>query len=250
MNGRADGKMSMIKEKIQFQLNGEYWFSEVETDEDRDEVYKLRFLVPCIDSGYTPNPKTETERDRFDDVSEHFLAYHKDKPIGTVRLIPDNPLNFPMENPDFVNGQKYEGFPLNEYKSRHDIERAAEIGRLVVINSERSFATLLGLFKCLYECNKRMKIQHVFCVAKKTYALLYAKIGFIQIGDPYPYPVRLDATRLDQPDILDFHPLHLDLKEAEKIARKEKSEGLYADQTLLEFLYGDWENSQSAKIFS
>jgi len=232
---------------IQLQLNEKYTFLEAETDEHRNEAYKLRFLVPCIDTGYRPDPTKKIETDRFDDISIHFLAYSKGIPIGAMRIVPENALKFPMEHPDFVNGQKYEGFPLDEYRREHDIEKAAEIGRLVVVDSERNHTPTIGFYKCVYECINRMGIQHLFCVAKKVYAQMYAKLGFEQIGEEYPYPVRLDATKLDSPAILDFFPLHLDKKNTDRIIGGETPNNQQIDVNLLKFLYSEWTDKQSTQ---
>jgi len=75
------------------------------SDELKKEVYKLRYQVYCVETGFE-DPKlysNEMEFDEFDSHSAHYLIYHRnlDVYMATTRLIlpePDNPDKlFPIE---------------------------------------------------------------------------------------------------------------------------------------------------------
>src|SRR5271157_3378828 len=68
------------------------------SQEELNHVFKLRYRVYCLERGYeNANDYPEgTEKDEYDPYSVHFIAYVKSSPVGTIRLILDNPLGFPV----------------------------------------------------------------------------------------------------------------------------------------------------------
>jgi N-acyl amino acid synthase of PEP-CTERM/exosortase system len=57
----------------------------------RDEVYRLRYQVFCIENSiFSPNANPlEREKDEYDEIAEHILLYHQSSniPIGTARVV-------------------------------------------------------------------------------------------------------------------------------------------------------------------
>ncbi len=59
----------------------------------REQAYRLRHQVYCIENEFEPRSADGMERDRFDHRAPHALLYHRngDLPVGTVRLILPDP---------------------------------------------------------------------------------------------------------------------------------------------------------------
>lgn len=59
------------------------------TDEQRDEVFSLRYQVYCEELGWEQPNDTQRESDPFDQDSVHCLLYHHQskRNVGTVRLV-------------------------------------------------------------------------------------------------------------------------------------------------------------------
>lgn len=59
----------------------------------REQAYRLRYQVYCIENQFEPRNADRMERDRFDHRAPHALLFHRncDLPIGTVRLILPDP---------------------------------------------------------------------------------------------------------------------------------------------------------------
>ena len=59
----------------------------------REQAYRLRHQVYCIENEFEPRSADRMERDRFDHRAPHALLFHRncDLPVGTVRLILPDP---------------------------------------------------------------------------------------------------------------------------------------------------------------
>jgi N-acyl amino acid synthase of PEP-CTERM/exosortase system len=59
----------------------------------REQAYRLRHQVYCIENQFEPRCADGMERDRFDHRAPHALLFHRhcDLPVGTVRLILPDP---------------------------------------------------------------------------------------------------------------------------------------------------------------
>jgi N-acyl amino acid synthase of PEP-CTERM/exosortase system len=61
------------------------------TDALRDEVYRLRYQVFCIENSiFKPDENPlQREKDEYDKIAEHILLYHRssDVPVGTTRVV-------------------------------------------------------------------------------------------------------------------------------------------------------------------
>ena len=83
-------------------------FKKVETEEELLEVYKLRFKVYCQERGFEPETSYPDKRmqDEYDSYSMHFIAKTDNEPVGTSRVILDNPFGFPIEKFCSVNNRE------------------------------------------------------------------------------------------------------------------------------------------------
>ncbi|WOJ95076.1 PEP-CTERM/exosortase system-associated acyltransferase [Congregibacter variabilis] len=102
------------------------------TDEQKADVYRVRYSVYCEEFGYE-DPKAfrdEMETDAFDDQSIHCLVTHKSSgvPAGCVRLVTvEDSTRMPME--DHCDGSLDKDF-FSHFESRRG--SMAEISRLAV----------------------------------------------------------------------------------------------------------------------
>ncbi|HBR69268.1 MAG TPA: PEP-CTERM/exosortase system-associated acyltransferase [Rhodospirillaceae bacterium] len=79
------------REAFYSNYNRTFSIVEANTDELREECYKLRYEVYCIENDFedpTRNPN-QMERDTYDIDAVHFLMVHNEsgKPAGTVRVV-------------------------------------------------------------------------------------------------------------------------------------------------------------------
>jgi N-acyl-L-homoserine lactone synthetase len=159
----------------------------VASDEELRDVYRVRYKVYCLERGYErPDDYPHgMETDEYDAYSVHFIAYLKKMPMGTVRLILQNPLGFPVE--------KYCGINVQSFYS--NIPKVAEISRLAVSSEaakgcliERSRITL-GLLKQLHLAAKGLKIECFFSAMSLPLERLLNRCGmrFKKAGPPVYY---------------------------------------------------------------
>ena len=159
----------------------------VDTIDEFIEVSRLRFEVYCkekkfISEDHYPN---HYEIDEYDDYSIHFIARTKFETVGTVRLILNNPLGFPIE--------KHYNFDISDMSLNE--ERVAEISRFAV--SKRALKVLglkrssiaLELIRCIYQEVKKNHISYVCAAMEKSLERLLNRWGlnFNQIGYPLEY---------------------------------------------------------------
>jgi len=159
----------------------------VETVDELIEVSKLRFEVYCkeknfISEDHYPN---HYEIDEYDDYSIHFIARTEFETVGTVRLILNNPLGFPIEN--------HYNFDISDMCLNE--ERVAEISRFAVskralkIYGLKRSSIALELIQCLYQEVKNNHIMHVCAAMEKSLERLLNRwgINLYQIGYPLQY---------------------------------------------------------------
>jgi N-acyl-L-homoserine lactone synthetase len=118
-----------------------------------------------------PDPSAnEIFRDEFDDVSEHFLAYHESGLlIGSTRLVLPSELGFPTEF-------------LFEFE-RPAILRAemCEFGRLAISRDHRGGerAPLLGLIKLVYDCSAEHNTPYIYAFMPRKFIDLLRSLGLV-----------------------------------------------------------------------
>ncbi len=155
--------------------------------EELFDVYRLRYKVYCLERGYEREEDCPNglETDEYDPYSVHFVAYIKSVPVGTVRLILQNPLGFPVERYCSVNTRS-----ICQYG-----ERVAEISRLAVSSEatkdiciERSKITL-SLMRELYSAARELGIGYLVSAMSTPLERLLKRCGlkFLVAGPPVDY---------------------------------------------------------------
>ena len=162
-------------------------FKKVETEDELNEVYKLRFKVYCQERGFEPETAypEQCEIDEYDAYSIHFIAKIGLETVGTLRLILDNPNGFPMER----------CCKLNVYDKHLKKNKTAEFSRFAIskeivksTGSDRR-EIVLGLFKQAYQESKNLRINYFYAVMGRGLQKLLTKCGiiFIQVGPLIDY---------------------------------------------------------------
>lgn len=197
---------------------GRFRFQEVNTDDLRKEVFRLRYEVYALEFGFE-NPydfPDKLEKEEFDDHSVHFVALNEqDEVIGTVRMILDSPKGFPVEH----------AAKITEFTDKPAPAFITEVSRLAVsktmrrrpedgiygvesyipkfqggvsdipnqknpsIEKRQKPVIILGLYKTVYIKCKELGITHMYMITEdKLFHALY-KFGFVftQVGDPVEY---------------------------------------------------------------
>jgi N-acyl amino acid synthase of PEP-CTERM/exosortase system len=172
----------------------------VKNDKELQEVYRLRYQVYCTECGFE-DPKDHPdgiEKDEYDDYAAHFIAIdHDDNIIGTVRLVNNSELGFPVEK--FCN--------LDIDTSRIPKDGLGEISRLAISKAFRRRsgdgvygasdgtkgledrkavdrrrkqpAIVLGLLKALYRESKWNGTVNWYAAMEKPLHILLKRYGFV-----------------------------------------------------------------------
>jgi N-acyl amino acid synthase of PEP-CTERM/exosortase system len=182
----------------------------------RDEVYRLRYQVYCLETGFesADNHPDELEKDDFDDNSEHFLILHKrsGEYAATTRLIlpdsNDSARPFPIESYCIIDrADLVDAVPRNQlaevsrfcvskgFKRRH-----GEAGTTTGVNpdtqvrftpdEQRTLPHItLALIACLVRMNRRHGFTHWLAVMEPALIRFLAHIGihFTPIGPLVDY---------------------------------------------------------------
>jgi N-acyl-L-homoserine lactone synthetase len=157
------------------------------SDEDLSDVFRLRYRVYCLERRYE-RPEDHpggVETDMYDPFSVHFIAYVKSVPVGTVRLILQNPLGFPVERFCKVEAACICG----------DAGKVAEISRLAVSSEAakrgllgRSMITL-GLLNQLYLTARELDVECFLSAMSNSLERLLGRcgMGFRKAGPSVDY---------------------------------------------------------------
>jgi SAM-dependent methyltransferase len=187
-----------LKPRHYFEASG-YRFLSAETREDLEKVFRLRYQVYCVELGVEPENDTGLQRDVYDEYAVHFLALDEnDKPVGTLRAVPNNPLGFPMEA----------DFPLKDYMGAHGILRAVEGSRFAiakVLPTETRAVVGFGLIKGLIDYCREAGINDIFNTTQLKVLKRFEVTGFRPIGKPFEYPEPLSGVL--------WVPMHCDIQE-------------------------------------
>lgn len=175
-----------------------------------EEVYKLRYLTYVKECHFLKDKECpeEKESDEFDPYSIHFVAIDdSNTPIGTVRLVVNSPLGFPLE-------AHCEESSLFINRDEIPRDKTAEISRLIIskkyrkrkddglyyglsyedkISPQSSFRRLqpmvFGLYKLIYQESKKRGITHWYAAMEDALFILLKSHGFTfrLIGRPIEY---------------------------------------------------------------
>jgi N-acyl-L-homoserine lactone synthetase/ubiquinone/menaquinone biosynthesis C-methylase UbiE len=187
-----------LKPRHYFEASG-YRFISAETREDLEKVFRLRYQVYCVELGVEPENDSGLQRDVYDEYAVHFLALDEnDKPVGTLRAVPNNPLGFPMEA----------DFPLKDYMGANGILRAVEGSRFAiakVLPTETRAVVGFGLIKGLIDYCREAGINDIFNTTQLKVLKRFEVTGFRPIGQPFEYP--------ELPSGVLWVPMHCDIQE-------------------------------------
>jgi N-acyl-L-homoserine lactone synthetase len=189
---------SALKPRYYFEMNG-CRFLNAESREDLEKVFRLRYQVYCVELGVEPENDSGLQRDVYDEYAVHFLALDEnDKPVGTLRAVPNNPLGFPMEA----------DFPLKDYMGANGILRAVEGSRFAiakVLPTETRAVVGFGLIKGLIDYCREAGINDIFNTTQLKVLKRFEVTGFRPIGKPFEYPEPLSGVL--------WVPMHCDIQE-------------------------------------
>lgn len=89
-----------MKIRLKDKIGCDLIFETVETKQDLKAIYRLRYLAYCEELNFEdPDLYPEKEEcDEFDQFSIHIAARDRDEIMGTIRLVKDSSLGFPMEH--------------------------------------------------------------------------------------------------------------------------------------------------------
>ena len=152
------------------------------------ELQRLRYDVYCLEREFiSPNRFPDRrERDDYDDAALHFAAWIDGDLAGTVRLVPDSPVGFPMEQ--FAPA----GLTRSAGLAR---ERTAEISRLVLARQYRRSGTSTGsrllseLFRHGFDQGIQLGFDTLIAALEPTLLRLLTRLGYVlkPIGSPFDW---------------------------------------------------------------
>lgn len=197
-------------------------------DSGLKEIYRLRYKVYVEECGFErpENHPAGIEIDKFDKNSVHFATKNENENIiGTVRLILNSPIGFPIEKRCKLNINKYELSrnhlaEISRLAISKQYRRRAEDKRIYGLEEERREVIdisntvqqyqrraedkyrsgelyerrrgpdlVLSLYKAIYHESKRRNITHWYAVMTKGLYILLKRFGidFEPIGQPVDY---------------------------------------------------------------
>jgi N-acyl-L-homoserine lactone synthetase len=157
-------------------------------------IQELRYEVYCLERNFIDPDRFPDKRevDEYDPASVHFAATdERGRMVGTLRLVLDSPLGFPIE--------AHVSSPVPGLKEM-DRNRTAEISRLIVARTDRGFdrgdalrrhhRILLPLFRDMYRKSVALEIDYWLAAMEPgLHRLLEALMGlsFRPAGDSIEY---------------------------------------------------------------
>jgi N-acyl-L-homoserine lactone synthetase len=154
-----------------------------------EEIQRLRYDVYCTERGFLDghNFSDKREQDDYDAVSVHCAVTDETgKLAGTVRLVPDSGLGFPLE------GHARRLDPVFHTLPR---ERTAEVSRLVVAKSSRGCSgadpgVLFALFREMNRASAALGLTHWIAATEPTLQRLLRRlfgVEMVVIGEVMDY---------------------------------------------------------------
>lgn len=202
------------------------------SDALKNEVYKLRYQVYCIETGFE-NPELyphEREFDEHDSHSLHYLILHRKSQIyaATTRLILPDPNNhemlFPIEKYTRIdNIELLRNIPRENLAeasrfcvSKSFKRRKSEAGTLTGVASnwadnftEKERAIFphitIGLLSCLIKMSAKNDIHYWYAVMEPSLARFFSSFGiyFVPIGPLVDYHGKRRPYMIKMSDLLD-----------------------------------------------
>jgi N-acyl-L-homoserine lactone synthetase len=153
-------------------------FRRAQTEDEMTAIYKLRYEVYCLEKRYlnADDYPDHLEHDEWDKYSVHFIAKSNDNIVGTVRLIKESPIGFPIE--------KHFGIKRTEVPTKV----FAEGSRFIVRSQFRKsiFKIANGLNRCIIEACIEEGITDLYIILDERLYAAYTRIGLVleEVGKP------------------------------------------------------------------
>lgn len=179
------------------------------SDELKQEVYKLRYQVYCVETGFLSPVAEGVEYDDYDAHSSHYLIRHRESGcyMATTRLILPNSCLFPVEiHSQIDNNPLVKTIPranlaeLSRFCVSKQFRRRANEKNLLFTNDvddsllarreKGSSAHLtLALFACAIKMSHEHNIQYWYAIMDSTSKKIASALGihFIEIGSAVDY---------------------------------------------------------------
>lgn len=168
----AEHFASLLRERVGKEFDhGGYRFRRAESEQEREQAYRLRQAVFAEEGFIDPASFGEgLFRDSFDEVSSHILVLDESSAlVGTTRFVLPSPLGFPTEHL----------FAFEPPELPRD--RLGEFGRLAIARGHRGGARtpMLGLVKMVYEVILERDISHVYAFMNPRLIASYTALGLV-----------------------------------------------------------------------
>ncbi len=198
------------------------------TDELKQEVYKLRYQVYCLEKGFLETRTNNIEYDEYDAYSSHYLIRHRETDcyMATTRLIlPDSnhpERLFPMEVYNQIDNieqlktiRRANLAELSRFCVSKQFRRRANERELIVTNDvdenrcsrrekDSSAHLTLALFACAIRISAEHNIHYWYAIMEPASKRIASALGihFIEMGPPsssvhyygirVPYVIKVD----------------------------------------------------------
>ncbi len=206
----------------------------VRNDGEREAIYRLRFETYCrklnwIDVSECPGGQ---EKDKYDKLATHFIALENGRAIGTVRLIQQSRLPFPMEDEFSFSLPSRNAMEIDEAQAFY----CGEISRLIALpdNGCLSRVVSLGLLQVLIRHSIHVGLTHWLQALHATSFRFIRSHGFrlrkfasgrrFMTSKMFPTVINIERSLSDfrdhQPLMFDF--LSQDIKPEDVVTRSEQ----------------------------
>lgn len=198
-----------------------------DTEERRDQVFRLRYAVYCIEHSFEPieNNPDGRERDRYDSCSLHSLLIHRPTgaAVGTVRLImprwDGQAIELPIRSvcdPAALAGiarrvpperwAEISRFAVTKDFRRRSGDNATIVGGLTEFGDPRRVIPQisLGLMRAIVEMSASADITHLYAVMEPKLLRMLTRLGihFETIGPVVEYHGTRQPCFCDLGDLL------------------------------------------------
>lgn len=197
----------------------EFVFKKVDSEDLLKETFRIRYEIYCLECGFLDpaNYPDGLEIDKYDPHSIHFAAIANEEVIGTVRLVKNSDLGFPLEEHCPVLTIDRESIPrdslveVSRLALRKSFRRRREDGLYGVesyitvreggvlpedpdeqteqMRKRQRPAVILGLYKVMFHETKRCGFTHWYAAMEKKLwsALKKFHFTFREIGPEVDY---------------------------------------------------------------
>jgi N-acyl amino acid synthase of PEP-CTERM/exosortase system len=178
------------------------------------DVFRLRYKVYCEEWGFE-NPADHPgglETDEFDQYSVHLGAFCRERGnlIGTIRLILNSPLGFPIEQhctltSDLSNIGRHKIAEISRlavskefrkraidnliYNDGQDGTTNKEAAKEIQEKRKQEFFIIMGLYTCMYRESEALGLTHWYALMAKGLQILLKRMNilFAPIGPEVDY---------------------------------------------------------------